>query len=167
EKAGFTLVVEREIKRRRREDAQSLEIHAGSAGSPHVAREIQFQLVGPDQPAVVPRLAGGEEAVLDPVLAFTQELDRLGLPARRNGQVNKTYRRSLDLGFRAGAKIAQICGEGNALFQEDFWTARSNCGDGWQQPSGSAISVSRRPPTTRASGVISGFDAAKHSPRSS
>src|SRR5207248_7651016 len=43
----------------------------------------QFQLVGLDQPAVVARLAGGEGAVLDSVLAFTQEFDRLGLPARR------------------------------------------------------------------------------------
>jgi hypothetical protein len=37
--------------------------------------------------------------------------------------VNETYQRSLDLGFRADAKIAQICSEGNSLFQEDFWTA--------------------------------------------
>jgi len=64
---------------------KSLEIHAGSAGGPHVAREIQLKLVGLDQPAVIARLAGGEEPVLDSVLAFTQELDRLGLPARRKG----------------------------------------------------------------------------------
>src|SRR5438477_167467 len=83
EKARFALVIEREVKRGRRDDGQSLEVHARSAGGPRVAREIQFQLVGLDQPAVVARLAGGEGAVLDSVLAFTQEFDRLGLPARR------------------------------------------------------------------------------------
>jgi hypothetical protein len=46
--------------------------------------------------------------------------------------VNKAYQGSLDLGFRGGAKIAQISGEGNSLFPEDFWTAQSNCGDGWR-----------------------------------
>jgi hypothetical protein len=34
--------------------------------------------------------------------------------------------------FGAGAKIAQISGEGNSLFPEDFWTAWVNCGDGWR-----------------------------------
>jgi hypothetical protein len=54
------------------------------------------------------------------------------LPTPHVGQVNKAYQGSLDLGFRGGAKIAQISGEGNSLFPEDFWTAQSNCGDGWR-----------------------------------
>src|SRR2546426_4987266 len=91
-KARFALVIQREIKRRRRDDGQSLEIHAAAAGGSHLAREIQIQLVGLDQPAVVARLAGGEEAVLDSVLVLAQELNRLGLPARRNGRLT---------GFRA------------------------------------------------------------------
>jgi len=53
-------------------------------------------------------------------------------PTPHDGQTNKTYQGSLDPGFRAGAKIAQINREGNSLFPEDFWTARSNCGDGWR-----------------------------------
>jgi hypothetical protein len=34
--------------------------------------------------------------------------------------------------IRAGAKIAQISGEGNSLFREDFWIAPGNCDDGWR-----------------------------------
>jgi len=34
-------------------------------GGSHVAREIQLKLVGLDQPAIVTRLARGEEALLD------------------------------------------------------------------------------------------------------
>jgi len=64
-----------------------------------------------------------------PCAYTTAQQDRRG-PTPHGGQVNKTYQRSLDLAFRAGAKISQICGEGNALFQEDFWTANSQCGDG-------------------------------------
>jgi hypothetical protein len=34
--------------------------------------------------------------------------------------------------IRAGAKIAQISGEGNSLFREEFWIAPSSCDDGWR-----------------------------------
>src|SRR5438309_9878446 len=110
EKTRFALVIQREIKRRRRDDGQSLEIHAGAAGGPHVAREIQIQLVGPDQPAVIARLAGGEEAALDSVPAFAQELDRFGLPARGDRSLTGLWkRRESKLGFfeDAGREIGR------------------------------------------------------------
>src|SRR3989449_3213895 len=99
-KARFALVIQREIKRRRRDDGQSLEIHAAAAGGSHLAREIQIQLVGLDQPAVVARLAGGEEAVLDSVLVLPKELDRFSLPARGDRLLTGLWtRRESKVGF--------------------------------------------------------------------
>src|SRR5258706_11761296 len=83
--ARFALIVQRKIKSGCRDDGHSLETNAAAAGGPHLAREVQVQLVGPDQPAVVARLAGGEEAVLDSVLVLAQDLARLGLSARPYG----------------------------------------------------------------------------------
>jgi len=81
-----------------------------------------------------------------PVHTRAEQDSRKGQRARR--QVNKTYRRSRDLAF-GGAKIAQICGEGNALFQEDFWTAQSTTR--WLAATLGGGDFNIRPPPTDAS----------------
>src|SRR5260370_17595766 len=71
--ARFALIVERKIKGWRRDDAHSLETHAGAAGGPYLAREVQIHLVGPDQPAVASRLAGREDPLLDSALVLSPQ----------------------------------------------------------------------------------------------
>ncbi len=116
-KARLALVIQREVKGRRGDDAQSFEIHAGAARGPHVAREIQLQLVGPHQPAVVARLAGGEEAVLDSVLIFAQEFHRFGLPAGRDRWLTRLCTRcegKVGLLEKAGRILDRIPQRGSA-----------------------------------------------------